>query len=501
MINENPPKHTEIFKAIKQLKKKAADPDGIPPEVFMARPNTLETLLEPLIKTTWELEHFPDEWKNGYIFKLPKKGDLSNCKNWRGIMLLNTINKLVTIILYQQLIAKLEPLLRKKQAGFRPHRSCTDHINTMRIVVEQSLEYCSPLYMIFVDFERAFDSLKHSLIWQTLTERGVPTKLVNIIKELYNTSTCQFIHRNRKSENIPVRSVVKQGCVLSPLLFNIVLDTAVAKATDTPRGIRWTLADRLDDLEYTDDICLLAHTFNDIRTKLQRLQKETSKISLKINISKTKEMCIHTPNNQPLLLNDQQIEQVTEFPYLCSIISKDNGGTDKDVAVRIKKACGVFGMLNTVWRSTTYSNNTKLRIFNTNVKSVLIYGCETWRLTKTIIHQLQVLVNRCIRRILNVFWPVQISNQEMRTRAKQKPIELEIQQRKSGWLGHTLRRPPGDIAKAALELCPQGTRSRGRPGTTWRRTILEEIWNEVKGLARKRVIWRKFVRALWSLEE
>jgi hypothetical protein len=67
---------------------------------------------------------------------------------------------------------------------------------------------------------------------------------------------------------------------------------------------------------------------------------------------------------------------------------------------------------------------TKIRIFNTNVKPVLLYGCETWKLTKTIIHQLQVLVNRCIRRILKIFWPVQVSNQELWARAKQKPIEL-----------------------------------------------------------------------------
>jgi len=91
-------------------------------------------------------------------------------------------------------------------------------------------------------------------------------------------------------------------------------------------------------------------------------------------------------------------------------------------------------------------------------KSVLLYGCETWKLTKTIIHQLQVLVNRCIRRILKIFWPVQIPNQELWATAKQKPIELEIRQRKWGWLGHTLRRPPGDITKAALEWNPQGTR-------------------------------------------
>jgi len=105
VINENPPKYTEIVKAIKQLKKKAAGPDVIPPEIFMACPNTMATLLEPLIKTTWELERFPDDWKNGYIIKLPKKGDLSDCRNWRGITLMNSISKLVTTILYQRLSA------------------------------------------------------------------------------------------------------------------------------------------------------------------------------------------------------------------------------------------------------------------------------------------------------------------------------------------------------------------------------------------------------------
>jgi len=102
-------------------------------------------------------------------------------------------------------------------------------------------------------------------------------------------------------------------------------------------------------------------------------------------------------------------------------------------------------------RRLWFSAFTKIRIFNTNVKSVLFYGCETWKLTKTIIHQLQVLINRCIRRIKKIIWPVQISNQELWARAKQKPIEIEIRQRKCEWLGHTLRRPPGDISKAALE--------------------------------------------------
>ena len=123
--------------------------------------------------------------------------------------------------------------------------------------------------MIFIDFERAFDSLKHTAIWQTLTEWEVPTKVVNIIRNYIINQHVKSSIETGKAKSIPMRNGVKQGCALSPLLFNIVLDTALSKANDTQRGIRWTLTDRLEDLDYADDICLLAYIFNDIRTKLQ----------------------------------------------------------------------------------------------------------------------------------------------------------------------------------------------------------------------------------------
>jgi hypothetical protein len=101
---------------------------------------------------------------------------------------------------------------------------------------------------------------------------------------------------------------------------------------------------------------------------------------------------------------------------------------------------------------------------------------------------------------ITIFWPVQISNQELWARAKQRPIELEIRQRKWGWLGHTLRRPPGDIAKAALEWKPREPDPEANPEQHGAEQILEEIrhqgktWKEVKVLAKNRVRWRNFVR-------
>jgi len=127
-----------------------------------------------------------------------------------------------------------------------------------------------------------------------------------------------------------------------------------------------------------------------------------------------------------------------------------------------------------IWHSTTYSTQTKLRIFNTNVKAVLLYGCETWKNLKYIRTKLQVFINKSMRRILRIFWPDQITNNELWKRMKQPRIDLQIRKRKWGWLGHTLRKPTDDITRQALEWNPQGKLSRGRPKNTWRRPVLEE---------------------------
>ena len=78
--------------------------------------------------------------KQGLIIKLPKKGDLTECSNWRGITLLNTIGKILAIIIHNRLKEELEPKMRPGQAGFRSNKACADHINTLRIIVEQSIQ-------------------------------------------------------------------------------------------------------------------------------------------------------------------------------------------------------------------------------------------------------------------------------------------------------------------------------------------------------------------------
>ena len=100
----------------------------------------------------------PEQWKEGLIIKIPKKGDLNECDNYTGIMLLSVPGKMLNRVLLERMKDAVDLMLRDNQAGFRKNRSCADQIASLRIIIERSLEWNSPLYINFIDFEKAFDT-------------------------------------------------------------------------------------------------------------------------------------------------------------------------------------------------------------------------------------------------------------------------------------------------------------------------------------------------------
>ena len=340
-----PPTKTEIMKAIKEIKSgKAPGADNIEPEILKANPELTADILHNLLEEIWEKEIIPEDWKKGLLIKLPKKGDLSLCNNWRGITLLSIPSKILTRIILNRIKDIVDNKLRKEQAGFRKERSCIDMINTLRIVVEQSTEYQTPLYLSFVDFEKAFDSLRRDTMWRALKQFGIPSKIINIIRVIYKEYKCQVIHEGKITKPFNVKTGVRQGCLLSPIIFIMVLDGVMRKSTKKPRGIQWSLTERLEDIDFADDLCLMSHRLIDMKEKMEELSKEGKKVGLKINESKTKEMRINSKNQEELLVDGKVIEQVEQFQYLGSLVSK-NGGTDEDVQQRIRKAKGAFAQL------------------------------------------------------------------------------------------------------------------------------------------------------------
>jgi hypothetical protein len=109
-----------------------------------------------------------------------------------------------------------------------------------------------------------------------------------------------------------------------------------------------------------------------------------------------------------------------------------SGGTLLKIQQRINKARGAFSRLKNVWRASNISLHLKIKLFNACVKSVLLYGCETWFVTNKTTQKLQVFVNRCLRNILGIWWPEIITNQELWEKTGQSDINVEIKRRKLG---------------------------------------------------------------------
>ena len=120
----------------------------------------------------------------------------------------------MTRIILEQLKDAIDKKLRPEQAGFRQDKSCTDQIATLRIIIEQSLEWQSTLYLNFIDFQKAFDSVDRNTIWKIFGHFGNPTIFTELIQQLYENVTCQIIHNGKLTEPFNVETGVRQGCVL-----------------------------------------------------------------------------------------------------------------------------------------------------------------------------------------------------------------------------------------------------------------------------------------------
>ncbi|CAH8505835.1 unnamed protein product [Schistosoma guineensis] len=193
-------------------------------------------------------------------------------------------------------ICKLQVLVQF--AGFRKDRSCTDQIATLRIIVEQSIEWNSLLYINFIDYEKAFDSVDRTTLWKLLRHYGVPQKIVIIKQNSYDGLHCKIAHGGQLTKSFEVKTGVRQGCLLSPFLFLLVIDWIMKTSTSEGKhGIQWTSRMQLDDLDFADDLALLSQT--------QQMQEKTNSVAaasaaIGLNIHKGKSRILRCKQNEPI---------------------------------------------------------------------------------------------------------------------------------------------------------------------------------------------------------
>jgi hypothetical protein len=234
--------------------------------------------------------------------KASQEGDL---QNWRGITLLSIPSKIFCKILLSRIERAIDAVLRDEQAGFRKGRGCTDQIFALRNIIEQCLEWNTSLCINFIDFRKAFDSIHRDSLWTILRSYGIPPKIVELISMFYQHFECSVLLDNSQTEWFTVKTGVRQGCILSPILFLVSIDWVMRRTTeDMPRGIQWTMFSHLEDLDFADDIALLSAMRNHLQDKTSKMSKNGKAVGLNISIKKTHPMYINTTPPTPGLTID-----------------------------------------------------------------------------------------------------------------------------------------------------------------------------------------------------
>ncbi|VDP01697.1 unnamed protein product [Schistosoma mattheei] len=207
--------------AFRQIKSgKAAGPENIPAEALEVDVAVTAKILHILFSKIWDKEQVPTDWKEGLLVKIPTKGGHSKCDNYRGITLVSIPRKLFNRVLLNRMKDSMDAQLRDQQAGFRKDRSSTDQIATLWIVVEQSTEWNSSLYINFIDYEEALDSVDRTTLWKLLRHYGVPEKIVNIIRNSYDGLNCKIVNGGQVTNSFEVQTCLGQSCLLSHFRFS-----------------------------------------------------------------------------------------------------------------------------------------------------------------------------------------------------------------------------------------------------------------------------------------
>ena len=258
LINE-----TEIRIAVKKQKSnKSSFSDKIKNEMIKSAVNELMPVYLKLFNTVLRSGIMPQTWCNGIITPIFKSGVKSDPSNYLGICISSCLGKLFCSILNQRLLDHVKSLdiLHKSQIGFLANNRTADHVLTLRTLIDKYVHgHRTKVYACFVDFRKAFDSVWHDGLLYKLLQYNVGGKLFSFIKSLYPNSTCSVRLGSKKTRSFQyARGVVRQGCILSPLLFNLHLNDLAFSFNNIlshpfllPNGMK------LNSLLYADDLIIL----------------------------------------------------------------------------------------------------------------------------------------------------------------------------------------------------------------------------------------------------
>ena len=460
---------------------------------------------------------------------------LTACSCLRGISLLDVVGKVIARLLQDRLKQVAEEELPESQCGFRKGRGCTDMTFVARQLVEKAWEHEAKIFLLFIDLKKAYDSIPRKAMWMALAKLGVPEPVIQLIKSFHNNMEANIRLDGNTLNPITVENGLRQGCCMAPVLFNLYSGLFVERWTDRVANIagvgvnlkykndkklfrRYTRnasETRITELHFADDAAIPASTRTGVEEAARTYIDVAADFGLTVSVPKTKLMVTGrraAPGDRsPIPVGDCQIEVVDEFPYLGSMISSP-GRMKADIDRRIAHASRAFGALRkAVFNNKDLRLETKHKVYQACVLSVLLYGSESWSPIARDCKRLDAFHNRCIRNILGITnqqqWTQRITSRSLRQRwGDTETATDKVFKRRVQWLGHLARMPDSRMPKISLFSWLPQPRPRGGPRKRWKDVIRKDLqsmevaedeWFDVATASR--AAWRNIYREACTL--
>ena len=433
--------------------------------------------------------------KDSVITVLHKKGDKMECGNYRGISLMSQAGKVFLKVVARSLSAYCEAkgLLMEEQCGFRPDRSTTDVLFVVRRLQEVGRKAGVSLHMCFTDLRKAYDTVDRTLLWQVLTRIGVPPQMIAVIRQLHDgMRACVRPDDGVCWDWFEVEQGLRQGCVLSPLLFNIffaaVLNVVLPRfsgkpaivaelvhlkepstsmgpepAIDYVRRAVWGIL-------YADDACIVSRSPQGLDKMMEVIVEVCQAFALTVSAKKTETVRMPPPRTPRTMVRIEATrkiyKQVQSFTYLVGAVTET-----PDMSVEIARRTREFWIRIRWYSRELYDQpkvalSLKTRMVKSEAIEALLYGCSTWTLRQEHYAKLHTVHHRVLLRIIGAQRKKPDHRMASYNRAleitRRESIETMLRTRRLLWAGTLLRMSSGRLPKRIMFGNLEGAVRRGR---------------------------------------
>ena len=389
----------EIERYVKKLKNgKAAGMDGIPNEFYKEGGQSMIEGMHELFKCIWREEEVPRSWNDSRVTLIHKGGNKSKkeIKNYRPIAVCDTMCKIFCGILNERLseIVERNKVMGEEQNGFRKDRRGEDSMFVVNEVIERARKDGRKKYLAFLDIEKAYDRVDRKMLCEVLKKIGMSGKIVNIIRSMYENTRAKFSMGDLETGWVHSKRGVRQGCVLSPLLFGLYVEELAIRVKGTGLGVNIE-DDVLSVLMYADDVVLLSERQDDLQEMLNAVSKYGEDFDIRFSKEKSQVLVVNGndwDNDRVWMLGGNEIKRTREYKYLGMWL--DEKGSERTKSDRISRANQWMGRLGSVARCRANKYEMVKGLWKGVAVPSIMYGLETTVWTRNEMDRMEVVQNK-----------------------------------------------------------------------------------------------------------